>query len=84
MHANKITKKHSKWKKHYSILSHFSSLATLLLLSSCSEPVNTKCIPNEDTLTGGYKGVFSILGGAYTFDDSLTITNPIADDRKIS
>lgn len=64
----------------------FAILASFIaiLASSCSKPSNNNCTPDEDFSVGGYKGQHSILGGAYIFDDSLTITNSTAGDRKIS
>lgn len=62
----------------FTIIAGFVSV----MLFSCSKP--TDCTPNEDSPIGGYNGEHSILGGGYTFDDSLTITNPTASDRKIS
>lgn len=65
----------------------FSFLTTAVLLagmiSSCT-PDPKDCTPDENSSIGGYKGEFSILGDAYKFDDSLTITNPTASDRKIT
>lgn len=61
----------------------FTIIASMLavMLSSCSKP--TDCTPDENTPVGGYKGEHTILG-FYKFDDSLTITNPTASDRKIN
>lgn len=62
------------------------AIFTAMLLPACTKAKvdEVPCTPNEDTIVGGYNGDFSILGNAYSFDDSLTITNPIANDRKIS
>ncbi|MFN8283468.1 MAG: hypothetical protein U0U67_09660 [Chitinophagales bacterium] len=54
-----------------------------VILSGCTTPPND-CTPDENSSIGGYNGEHSILGGAYTFDDSLTFSNPVASDRKIS
>ena len=63
----------------FTIIAGFVSV----MLFSCSKPAES-CTPNEDSPVGGYNGEFSILAGAYKFDDSLTITNTTAGDRKIS
>ena len=62
----------------FAIIASFFSF----FLSSCSKPAS-KCTPDENSSVGGYKGQHTILG-FYTFDDSLTITNPTASDRKIT
>jgi hypothetical protein len=59
------------------------SFFTAGMISSCT-PDPKDCTPDENSSNGGYKGQHSILGGAYTFDDSLTVTNPTASDRKIT
>lgn len=65
----------------FAIVASFAAM----FLSGCTKPTveDIACTPNEDTIVGGYNGEFSILG-FYKFDDSLTISNPIAGDRKIS
>lgn len=63
----------------FTIIAGFVSV----MLFSCSKPADS-CTPDEDAPVGGYNGEFSILAGAYKFDDSLTITNTTAGDRKIS
>ncbi len=56
----------------------------IALLTGCSKPVKTCTTYTEDNVLGGYNGSHSILSGAYSFDDSLTVTNPTSGDSKIT
>jgi len=69
--------------KRKAFLIPFTALIAAIVISGC-DTKKTDCSLNETTQLGAYKGAHSILGGAYTFDDSLTITNPIADDNKVT
>lgn len=65
------------------ILFPLSAILVSIILFGCDPKENT-CVYDETTQLGGYIGGHSILGGTYTFDDSLTITNPTSGDSKIS
>ena len=52
------------------------------LTVGCSKPPKACTTYTEDNVLAGYSGSHSIV--SYTFDDSLTITNPTAGDSKIS
>jgi len=69
-------------KKQFLVLS-FAALAVASVLTGC-DPKTKTCAVNETSTLGGYKGSHSILGGVYTFDDSLTVTDPSPNDNKIS
>lgn len=69
-------------KKQILVLS-FAAIAVATVLTGC-DPKTKTCAVNETSTLGGYKGSHSILGGVYTFDDSLTITDPTPSDNKIT
>lgn len=60
-----------------------AAFAFAALFTGCGPKTKT-CAVNETSTLGGYKGSHSILGGVYTFDDSLTITDPTPGDNKIT
>ena len=60
----------------------FAGFLAITMSSCTTKPAD--CTPDENFSVGGYTGQHSILGGAYTFDDSLSISNPVTSDRKIT
>lgn len=70
-------------KKSFISLLFIGTMAVVLTVG-CSKPVKTCTTYTEDNVLAGYSGSHSILNNTYSFDDSLTITNPTAGDAKIS
>ena len=69
--------------KKQTLLLSLVALVAVLFTVSCGPKTKT-CPINETNILGGYKGSHSILGGAYSFDDSLTVTDPTPGDNKVT
>ncbi len=68
-------------KRKFSLLAFVAVVAAFFAIS-CGDDTTDSC-PGEEGFVGTFKGNHSILS-IYNISDTLTVTNPTADDSKVA